>query len=51
MAQVEAVVEQFEGQEALEERVIEIAHPQYRDGLIRDAQKMGVWRRSNKVCQ
>ena len=33
------------------ERVIEIAHPQFRDGLVREAQRMGVWRRSNKVCQ
>ncbi len=31
------------------ERVIEIAHPQFREELIREAQRMGVWRRSNKA--
>jgi len=31
------------------ERVIEIAHPQFRDELVREAQRMGVWRRSNKL--
>jgi len=31
--------------------VIEIAHPQFREELIREAQRMGVWRRTNKVCQ
>jgi acyl-CoA hydrolase len=33
------------------ERVIAIAHPQFRDALVRDAQRMGVWRRSNKACR
>ena len=31
------------------ERVIEIAHPQFRDDLIREAQKMKIWRPSNKL--
>lgn len=31
------------------ERVIEIAHPQFREELIAEAQRMGVWRRSSKV--
>jgi acyl-CoA hydrolase len=30
------------------ERVIEIAHPQFRDELIREAQRMKIWRRSNR---
>ena len=30
------------------ERVIEIAHPHFRDDLIREAQRMKIWRRSNK---
>jgi len=32
------------------ERVIEIAHPQFRDELIAEAQRMGIWRRSNKAA-
>ena len=28
--------------------IIGIAHPDFRDGLIADAEKMGIWRRSNK---
>ena len=30
------------------EAIISVAHPQFRDELIRDAEKMGIWRRSNK---
>ena len=30
------------------ERIISIAHPDFREELIRDAEKMGVWRRSNR---
>jgi len=32
------------------ERLINIAHPDLRDGLIEDAKKMNVWRRSNKLA-
>lgn len=32
------------------ERIINIAHPNFRDGLIKDAHKAGLWRRSNKVA-
>jgi butyryl-CoA:acetate CoA-transferase len=31
------------------ERLIEIAHPQFRDELIKEAEKMGFWKRSNKI--
>lgn len=31
------------------EALINIAHPQFRDELIKDAQKLGVWRRSNRI--
>ena len=30
------------------EKIISIAHPQFREELIRDAEQMGIWRKSNK---
>jgi acyl-CoA hydrolase len=30
------------------ERIISIAHPEFRDELVQSAEKMGIWRRSNK---
>ena len=30
------------------ERIISIAHPSFRDELIRQAEKMQIWRKSNK---
>ena len=30
------------------EKIISIAHPEFRDELIKDAQKMGIWSASNK---
>ena len=30
------------------ERIISVAHPDFREELIKDAEKMGVWRRSNR---
>lgn len=31
------------------EAIISVAHPQFRDELIKDAEKMKIWRRSNKI--
>ena len=30
------------------EGLIELAHPDFREELIREAEKMGIWRRSNR---
>ena len=30
------------------EEIIKLAHPDFRDGLIKDAEKLGLWRESNK---
>ena len=30
------------------EAIINLAHPDFRDGLIKDAEKFGIWRASNK---
>ena len=32
------------------ERLINIAHPDFRDELIKDAQRLGLWRRSNRIA-
>ena len=32
------------------ERLISIAHPQFRDELIREAEHMKIWRRTNKIA-
>lgn len=31
------------------EAIISIAHPDFRDGLVREAGKMGIWRRGNRL--
>ena len=30
------------------EKIISVAHPDFREDLIREAEKMGIWRRSNR---
>jgi acyl-CoA hydrolase len=32
------------------ERIISIAHPEFRDELIREADRMKIWRRTNKLA-
>ena len=31
------------------EKMIELAHPQFRDDLIKDAEKLNIWRKTNKI--
>jgi acyl-CoA hydrolase len=31
------------------EKLIELAHPQFRDDLIKDAEKLNIWRQTNKI--
>lgn len=31
------------------ENLIAIAHPQFQDELVKEAQKMGIWTRTNKI--
>jgi acyl-CoA hydrolase len=31
------------------EALVSIAHPKFRDDLIREAQKMGIWRRTSRI--
>ncbi|MPN19054.1 Butanoate coenzyme A-transferase [bioreactor metagenome] len=31
------------------EKLISIAHPSFRDELIRDAEKMGIWKNTSKI--
>jgi len=31
------------------EALINIAHPDFRDTLVEEAEKMNIWRRSNKI--
>ncbi len=32
------------------EALVEIAHPQFKDQLVKDAQKLNIWRKSNKLA-
>ncbi len=31
------------------EKLINIAHPQFRDELIKEAEKMGIWTKTSKI--
>lgn len=31
------------------ELLISIAHPHFRDDLVKDAQRLGIWRKTNKI--
>jgi acyl-CoA hydrolase len=31
------------------EALVSIAHPEFRDELVREAEKIGIWRRSNRI--
>jgi len=44
-------VEQMRGKSTWQraEKIIGLAHPDFRDDLIKDADRMGIWRQSNKI--